>query len=168
MKLVEEIDYQFDFDKLKEQLPKISSNSIWYRFSGMSIQHRQGIFSPWDLVDGLESLQLYGNCTEKDFNVVQKTFKNTEFEKVINDFNLVRSRVMLQKGTKCYSIHSDLTWRLHIPIETDDMCIFYFPDHKEHFHLEKGKIYKVNTTERHTFVNASNEDRIHFIGCLYK
>ena len=85
MKLVEEIDYQFDFDKLKEQLPKISSNSIWYRFSGMSIQHRQGIFSPWDLVDGLESLQLYGNCTEKDFNVVQKTFKNTQnsFKKLI-------------------------------------------------------------------------------------
>ena len=32
---------------------------------------------------------------------------------------------------------------------------------------EEGKIYKVNTTARHTFVNTSNNIRIHFMGCIY-
>ena len=96
----------------------------------------------------------------------QFNFKNTEFERIVNDFKLVRSRIMLLQGKNCYSIHQDTSWRLHIPIETNTGCLFYFPDHKEHFHLEEGKVYKVNSTKRHTFFNASTEDRIHFIGCL--
>jgi len=167
MKLIEEIDYQVDIDKLEQHVSLIQNNPLYYRFSGISIQHRQGIFSPWDQVDGLESLRLYGNCTEKDFNVVQKSFKNTEYERIINDFGLIRSRVMFLEGKNNYSIHKDKSWRLHIPIETNDTCMFYFPDHKKHFYLEEGKIYKVNTTERHTFMNTGNEQRIHFIGCLY-
>jgi hypothetical protein len=168
MKLVEEIYYQVDIDRLKRHMSLIQSNPLYWRFSGLSIQHRPGIFSPWDQIDGLESLRLYENCMEKDFNVVQKSFKNTEFEKIINDFNLVRSRIMWLKGTKCYSIHQDSSWRLHIPIKTNPDCLFYFPDHKEHFHLKEGKTYKVNTTERHTFINTDVNDRIHFIGCIYK
>ena len=104
MKLVEEINYQVDYEKLKKETPDMGENSLYYRFSGISIQHRQGIFSPWEQVDGLESLLLYGNCTEKDFNVIQKNFKNTEFEKVINNFKLVRSRIMVIGANNNYSI----------------------------------------------------------------
>jgi hypothetical protein len=166
MKLVEEIDYQVDIYKLKQHMSSIQNTPLYERFNGLSIQHRQGIFPPWDQVDGLESLRLYENCTEKDFNVIQKNFKNTEFEKVINDFKLVRSRIMSVKANNNYSVHKDPSWRLHIPIETNEECIFYFPDHKEHFYLEEGKTYKVNTTKRHTFINSSGNHRIHFIGCI--
>jgi len=168
MKLVEELDYKFNFNELREKCPNINTDSIGFRMEGISIQHRKNVVAPWDTIDGLESLKHYEkNCLDKDFNVVHKNFKNTEYERIINDFNLVRSRVMLLYGKRCYSIHQDDTWRLHIPIETNSSCLFYFTDHKEHFHLEQGKVYKVNTTERHTFINAGFSDRIHFVGCLY-
>jgi hypothetical protein len=136
---------------------------------GLSIQHRTNVPAPWNNIDGLESLSHYGKgCTDKDFNNIHKNFKNTEYEKIVNNFNLVRSRIMLMHHKTCYSIHDDLSWRLHIPIETNPNCLFYFPDHKEHFYLEEGKIYKVNTTERHTFMNTGKIHRIHFLGCLYE
>jgi len=169
MKLVEELDYQFNFKKLKNECPNIIEDSIGLRMNGLSIQHRKNILAPWNIIDGLESIRHYDkNCTEEDFNIVHKNFKNTEYEKIINDFNLVRSRILLLYGKRCYSIHQDDSWRLHIPIETNPGCLFYFPDHKEHFHLEEGKVYKVNTTERHTFINAGFSNRLHFIGCLYE
>ncbi len=170
MKLVEELDYQIDFDQLKNRCPdNLTLDSMGHRMQGLSIQHRKNVVAPWNTIDGLESLRnnYDKDCTEKDFNIVHKNFKNTEFERIVNDFNLVRSRIMLLHGKRCYSIHPDDSWRLHIPITTNPGCLFYFPDHKEHFHLEEGKVYKVNTTERHTFLNTSTEDRIHFIGCIY-
>ena len=166
VKLIERLQYNVNLKKLKEYLIAIEKNIFYPKLNGISIQHRKNVPAPWNLIDGLESLKIYEDCTEKDFNVVHKNFKNTEYERIINDFNLVRSRIMLLQGKKCYSIHIDESWRLHIPIVTNPGCLFYFPDHKEHFHLEEGKVYKVNTTERHTFLNASTEDRIHFIGCL--
>ncbi len=169
MKLVEEVDYSFNSEQLKRESPNIKGDTLFgFRMEGLSVQHRKNIPLPWDSIDGLESLSHYDkDCTDKDFNTVHKYFKNTEFERIIKDFNLVRSRLMVCKSKSCYSIHQDPGWRLHIPIKTNPGCLFYFPDHKEHFHLEEGKVYKVNTTERHTFINASFTDRIHFIGCLY-
>ena len=167
MKLVEELDYYFDFQKLKNECPNINEDSLGFRMEGLSIQHRKNVVAPWNTIDGLESLSHYDkDCTDTDFNILHRNFKNTEYEKIINDFNLVRSRILLLNGKRCYSIHQDISWRLHIPIKTNHSCLFYFSDHKEHFHLEEGKVYKVNTTERHTFFNASTEDRVHFIGCL--
>jgi len=168
MKLIEEIDYSFNFEQLKKESPNIVDNPFSFRMKGLSIQHRKNIPLPWNSIDGLESLKQYDQgCSEKDFNIIHDNFKNTIFEKIINDFNLVRSRIMWLEGTKCYSIHQDFSWRLHIPIKTNPDCLFYFPDHKEQFHLEEGKTYKVNTTERHTFMNTHVDDRIHFIGCIY-
>ena len=69
-------------------------------------------------------------------------------------------------GKTCYSLHQDMTWRLHIPIITNDKCFFYFPKHKQDFFLEEGKVYLVNTTETHTFVNSSTDHRIHLVGCI--
>ena len=90
MKLVEEIHYQFDFEKLKKETSEINNHPLYIEFNGLSVQHRFNILSPWDQVDGLYSLLLYENCTEKDFSVINTKFKNTEFEKIIQDFNLVR------------------------------------------------------------------------------
>ena len=167
MKLVEELDYQFDFKKLKNECPVISKNAFGKKLNGVSIQHRKNVPLPFNAIDGLVSLDYYDkDCTYEDFNIVHENFKNTEYERIINDFNLVRSRVLLLHGKTCYTFHRDESWRLHIPIKTNPNCLIYFLDHKEHFHLEEGKIYTVNANERHTAINGSSEDRIHFVGCL--
>jgi hypothetical protein len=165
MELIEELDYEFDFDQLKKDFLNFDYHDITRRFEGISLQHRNDILPPWNDVDGLESIGLY-NCVEKDFNVINKNFKNTEFEKIINNFNLIRSRILIMNKKSCYSIHHDYSWRLHMPIKTNSKCLFYFPDHEKHFNLEEGKVYKVNTTQKHTFLNSSFEERIHFIGCI--
>ena len=167
MKLFEETEYLVDIDKLKQHMFLIQSTPLFNRFNGLSVQHRPGIFPPWDQVDGLESLQLYENCTEKDFSVINTKFKNTEYEKIIKDFNLVRSRLMLLEGKTNYTVHRDVSWRLHIPIVTNPKCIMVWPDHNEHFYMEEGKVYKINTTEKHTMINGSTNNRVHFIGCLH-
>ena len=78
MKLVEEIDYQFDFEKLKKEYPDIEADSFGFRMEGLSVQHRKNIRSPWNSVDGVESIRHYEqDCTEKDFTIVHKNFKNT-------------------------------------------------------------------------------------------
>ena len=131
MKLVEELDYRIDFDQLKNRCPdNLTLDSMGHRMQGLSIQHRKNVVAPWNTIDGLESLRnnYDKDCTEKDFNIVHKNFKNTEFERIVNDFNLVRSRIMLLHGKRCYSIHPDDSWRLHIPITTNPGCLFYFPD----------------------------------------
>ena len=169
MQLVEQLNYDLNIKQLLEECPDIlciHNHPLGFRMNGLSVQHRKGIVEPWTSIDGLESLKLYGDVSEAEFNVVNKSYKNTLIEKVIQDFKLVRSRFLVLPGRINYSIHQDNTWRLHIPIKTNPDCLFYFPDHKEHFHLEEGKVYKVNTTERHTFLNAGICNRVHFIGCL--
>ena len=170
MELVKEIDYNFDFNSLLSLVDNIvNTNVLFNRFDCCSVQHRKGILEPWTWVDGVESLSIYPNdVTEESFTILNNAFDNTELENIISKFNLFRSRLLRLTPKTCYSIHKDVSWRLHIPIITSPNCLFYFPDHKQHYHLEQGKIYKVNTTQRHTFMNASkyNINRIHFIGCL--
>lgn len=167
MELVKELDYAVNAKELFDLADSIiRSNDIVRRMNGLSLQHRKGVGSPWDIVDGLESLKVYDGVSESDFNQTHEKFLNTTVENLINDFQLFRTRVMIMGRKTCYSLHSDTTWRLHVPIVTNTDCLFYFPEHKEQYHLELGKVYLVNTREKHTFINASFEERWHLVGCV--
>lgn len=166
MKLIEELDYKVDIEDIGNCIREIMQHPVAIRMGGISVQHRSGIVSPWDIVDGLEGLKLYNRAAEYEFNQIHERFINTEIEKIVKDFKLFRTRFILVKGKTCYSFHADPTWRLHVPIFTDKDCVFYFPEHKEHYHLESGKVYLVNTTEKHTFINGSDIIRWHLVGCV--
>ena len=77
VKLIERLQYNVNLKKLKEYLIAIEKNIFYPKLNGISIQHRKNVPAPWNLIDGLESLKIYEDCTEKDFNVVHKNFKNT-------------------------------------------------------------------------------------------
>lgn len=167
MELVKELDYKVNYNELFDLVDNISrSNDIVHRMNGLSLQHRKGVLNPWNIVDGLESLKYYDGFFEKDFNQTHEKFINTPFENLINDFKLFRTRIMIMQGKTCYSFHADPTWRLHVPIFTDKDCVFYWPKHKEQYHLELGKVYLINTTEKHTFINSSAISRWHLVGCI--
>ncbi len=53
MKLVEELDYQFDFKKLKNECPDIAKNAFGEKLNGLSIQHRKNVLLPFNAIDGL-------------------------------------------------------------------------------------------------------------------
>jgi len=164
--LVKEIAVSFNLNEMKDIINDAKNNILLRKMQGFSIQHRQNVHEPWNFVDGLEKLSIYKDTKEKDFSVINNKFLNTEFSSIIGKFNLYRSRILFMKEKSNYSLHSDLTWRLHIPIFSNKECFFYFPQHEKSFTLKEGKIYIVNTTETHTFINCSGKDRVHFVASI--
>lgn len=65
-------------------------------------------------------------------------------------------------GTKI-NLHYDNTefLKIHLPIKTNKNALFMFES--EHYNLEVGKAYLVNTTLLHGTDNQGNDDRIHLI-----
>jgi hypothetical protein len=92
-------------------------------------------------------------------------FKNTEFEKIINQFNLKKTRLMWVGPYACYSMHRDETPRVHIPLITNSDCYFVF---KSGFikYLELGNVHWVDTRYTHTFINCSDQHRLHLVGAV--
>ena len=92
-------------------------------------------------------------------------FKNTVFEEIINKYNLLRTRLMWIGPMSCYSMHRDTTPRIHLPLITNPNCYFVFKKGIIE-HLMVGKVYRTNTIEEHTFINCSNQSRLHLVGVI--
>jgi hypothetical protein len=106
-----------------------------------------------------------GYNLDSEFNILNEFFNGSVIEHLINKFNLTRTRLMLVNPWSCYSMHSDSTPRIHIPIITNPECYFVF---KSGFviHLPKGFAYHVDTTKLHTFMNCSVYPRLHLMGSV--
>ena len=105
------------------------------------------------------------NDDDLNYSHLNSFFKNSEFENIINEFNLKRSRLMWLNPYSCYSMHRDQTPRLHIPLITNPDCYFIFKQEPP-INLIAGKIYRAETRLSHTFINCSEMPRLHFIGIL--
>lgn len=84
---------------------------------------------------------------------------------VLNEYGMYRTRVMkMVKGT-CYSYHIDLTPRLHIPLNSNERCMFIIDGNTFHLPAD-GSIYWVDTRLMHTALNANREQfiRTHIVG----
>lgn len=75
---------------------------------------------------------------------------------------MLRSRVMRMKKKYCYFRHTDRFARVHIPLVTNKDNFFVLDD--KVYYLPIGEVYLTDTTLYHTFVNASQEERIHIVG----
>ena len=80
--------------------------------------------------------------------------------------DLYRTRVMNMAPRTCYTYHTDPTGRFHIPLITNENCFFIIDDEVVRLPAN-GEIYFIDTTKKHTFVNASSENRIHIVGCKF-
>jgi len=99
---------------------------------------------------------------EEDFTEIlfpQMTYTNG----VIQQLGMFRTRIMRVRPYSCYSYHVDPTQRMHIPLITNDDCFMIIEDQLYRYPAD-GNHYLVDTTKKHTFVNASLEDRIHLVG----
>ena len=83
---------------------------------------------------------------------------------ILEELKMYRSRVMIMKPKECYSYHVDPTPRIHIPLVTNPDCFFVIEDEVKRIPAD-GNYYYVDTTRKHTCVNASFENRIHIVGC---
>ena len=94
-------------------------------------------------------------------------FRGTIFEKLINKYELKRTRLMWVGPYACYSMHVDETARLHIPLITNPECYFIF-NNGEITNMPAGSVYIADTTHKHTFANCSPHSRLHLVGVTLK
>ena len=100
---------------------------------------------------------------EEDFNVFAYDIPYTN--SVLSELGMYRTRLMNMKPKTCYSYHWDPTKRMHIPLLTNENNFFVIDDEISRYPAD-GSHYLIDTTKKHTFVNASFESRLHIVGCV--
>lgn len=103
---------------------------------------------------------------EQNFNLLNPLFQGTLFEGIIEKYSLYRTRLMWAGPKSCYTLHKDKTVRLHIPLITNDQCLFVFPEDSKFVQLPAGYVHVVDTTRTHSFCNFSTMPRLHLVGCI--
>lgn len=148
--------------QLLEYYTSIEEEIVWFDSGPKGKQSGvQYVFSE----DPFLSATGKGRFHDKMFNYLNSYYKDTIIEEIINRYQLYRTRWMWINPFSCYSIHLDFSPRVHIPIITNQDCLFLFPPNQT-FHLETGNVYKVDTTKKHTFINCSEQPRLHLIGAV--
>ena len=104
---------------------------------------------------------------ELEIDLLNPFFKDTIFESIIHEYNLKRTRLMWSGPFSCYTMHKDQSPRIHIPLITNRLCYFLFRNDIPE-HMPAGKSYWVDTRKRHTFINCSEEHRLHLVGLVEK
>jgi hypothetical protein len=86
---------------------------------------------------------------------------------LIEEFNLCRTRVLTLQPSTNYSFHQDLTKRIHIPIISNEHCVFIIDDKVWRLPAD-GSVYLVDTTLLHTAINGNMRkfNRMHLVGSI--
>lgn len=101
---------------------------------------------------------------ETKYKFVPERLAGTEIEKLIEKYQGFRTRIMVMGPRKCYSVHSDLTPRIHIPIVTNDQAWMIWPYDNICYNLKPGVSYWTDTRKSHTFLNGDKTaTRIHLV-----
>ena len=172
MKYIQKTNYQFDLDQLNFEWNNIKDFNLtkdhWYQEIQTCLQHSETCVDKY--TEGCGSIKRAGGRTERDFCLINDIYRGTLFETIINELNVVRSRIMISKRHTVYSIHKDRTKRSHLVLNTNPDAFFILSENtiekSEIMHIPAdGYIYMVDTTKPHTFVNAGEESRTHLVMC---
>lgn len=148
-----------DIERILLELESLPPKDTWNEHQIML----QSVEGSNDASYGVGSISKYTDAQE-DFNI--PLFPNLTYtNNIIQDLNMYRTRVMLMPHKTCYSYHIDESPRIHIPLITNENCFFVIEDEVIRLPAD-GNHYLIDTTKKHTFVNASFEERIHIVGCI--
>ena len=150
-----------DIDPILDCFQKLETGIVWTNYghkgkqAGLQFKNSE---DPWTSAVGNQGQELL-------YSTLNSYFENTEFENIIKKYNLKRTRLMWVGPYACYSMHQDTTPRIHIPLITNPECYFVFKDGGIE-HLPVGNVYWTNTTKLHTFMNCSDQHRLHLVGII--
>jgi len=150
-----------NIEPILDSFYKLNSDINWTNYpqgNQTGLQYKIGE-DPWNSAVGKKR----GN--EFEHTEINPFFKDTIFESLIKKYNLKRTRLMWVKPKSCYSLHSDTTPRVHIPLITNPQCYFLF-NPGGIAHLPSGSVWWVDTRQQHTFLNCSDLPRLHLVGCV--
>jgi hypothetical protein len=155
---------KIDEEEILDAYNAVEKNIVWTSYghkgrqAGLQFKDNE---DPWSSAVGRSSGQ------ESTYINLNPFFKDTIFEQVIIRYNLTRTRLMWVDPYACYSIHRDETPRIHIPLITNPSCYFVFQSGRI-VHLNKKLVWWVDTRKPHTFMNCSNDPRLHLVGVVEK
>ena len=168
--LYRKTDIQYDIEQVKWEYDNLflhRNTPDWYESEGgggtqLCLQSYNNDTDPY--TNGCGSMSRFPDRTEYKYDTLNPIFKNTVFENIIKGHFRARFMKMIMHTT--YSVHADKAPRLHLAIDTHDDAYFFWPKHQkfEKFvHIPAdGYVYWIDTTEKHTFVNAG-PDRTHLV-----
>jgi hypothetical protein len=180
---MEQLKNYLDF-VLSKSKPFMKKGGPW---GGWSITSSTG-----DIFDGWQTGEkVYSKYTsEEEKKSIQDFFSKADFSKptsLYNDFitsllesinselpnlKITRLRIAILKPhpeeDAYWHRDSDQaqTFRLHIPIISNDKCFFDYEDKRHHL-LADGSIYIIDVGKIHRAVNLSNQDRYHMIADIF-
>lgn len=160
----------FNKEELYHSYKKIAMASGW-AINQIPLQHVKG--QP-DL-NGSHSLKdpKYANLKkETEIDTWYSEFEDSYIVQCLKSlpFPVYRSRLLSIEPRKCYSIHKDKGFRLHIPIygayDTEGKGGRFIFDHGEVLQMEEGTAYVINTNLYHTAINGSIEEKRTHLVCF--
>ena len=148
MSNVTEIELDIDYDKLRKEFEELNIEKFLVENKGqMMIQTMSG--TPEEQQALLGTLSLYVDWDNHNPN---------------DPNSVVRGRYMMMNWKSCLTYHNDETPRIHLPLITNDGCFMIIDDKTEKLH--ESTTYLVDTTKRHTALNAGEHLRFHMVFCL--
>lgn len=163
MELVKLLGNVDNFDLLRTEVNDIISTKLTDQ-NQINLQNLSGEEDDWYC--GIGSAVRLRNSNEKDYKFIQPSLKGTAIESIINRYGAYRTRIMNMRPRSCYSVHSDFSFRIHIPISTTRQAWMVWPFANECHHFEEGNIYWTNTQKPHSAFNGSEANRIHIVMCV--
>jgi len=178
VKAVTPLDPKFDIQSVLPQLDEIARSCPFFSETHqISFRYRSSLGERDDLAlyqDGLGSLfDFKANqwlAREADFNSNHPKVTGTPLETIIKEVSRLaqgrvgRFRLMRLKSKTCYSWHQDPDeLRYHIPLVTNEFCLYLTEEGGIERLPEPGRLYSVRTNIPHTAVNASFQDRFHLV-----
>lgn len=119
-----------------------------------------------DFMTGAGKLSGNVDTNEKNYKYIIPSLKGSMIEQFISSMNGFRSRLMYMKPKSCYSIHPDPTGRIHLALQTNNQAYFLFPEQSKFFQIPEDRtVYYFDTRNKHSFMNGSDQARIHLVMC---
>jgi hypothetical protein len=165
MSLVKLLGSIENFEDLKQEVIDIASKHLTDQ-NQINIQNLTGQEDDWYC--GIGSALKLQNSNERDYKFIQPSLKGSVIESVLNKYGSYRARIMNMRPRSCYSLHSDFSGRIHIPIITNTQCWMVWPLANECYNLEEGKVYFTDTRYPHSAFNGSEQNRLHIVMCVYR
>jgi hypothetical protein len=165
-KLVE--GYSFDHKQIKEEVERIYQENNCRTQIGLTHTTRD-LSEEEKITESIGSIYDFDEkkykFKETDFCVFNERYKNTYLHEMYKSIpHIGRFRIMTLVGPSCYTIHKDLSRRYHYAVETNENCIFLFPQNNVQVHIpQDGNLYLLDTRYPHTFVNGSRFTRTHLV-----
>lgn len=157
------LNIKIDLDRLKEESLKLLLDPRTGKLATQLSLQTDGSDN-WESGTGSQP-----GVTESCWDKLHPQLAGTWWEDFFNSIplSLYRSRLMVIQPRTCYSIHTDLSPRIHIAVDTHPHARFVFTSPPSVVHIPADSYaWLVDTTKEHTAFNGSLKPRIHFVACL--